>query len=216
VGKRQLRRVVATKESVLEAAKKIRAGGIVVYPTDTVYGLGCDPFNVNAVARLIKAKGDRQKPLPVLFQTISGVKRVAYFTKKAQLLAHAFWPGPLTLVLKRKPLVPDIVTAGLDSIGVRIPKHKVALELIGLSGGYLVGTSANISGKKPPVTAKEVAQKLGSLVDIIIDAGATPLRKESTIIDLISKKPRLLRIGPVSAKAIENVLDVQIDEFTVT
>lgn len=208
--------MVATQESVLEAAKKIRAGGIVVYPTDTVYGLGCDPFNVNAVARLIKVKGDRQKPLPVLFQTISSVKRVAYFTKKAQLLADAFWPGPLTLVLKRKPLVPDIVTAGLDSVGVRIPKHNVALELISLSGGYLVGTSANISGQKPPATAQEVAQKLGTLVDLIIDAGATPLRKESTIIDLISKKPRLLRIGPVSAKAIANVLDVQIDEFTVT
>lgn len=216
MGKGYLHRVVATKESILEAAKKIRTGGIVIYPTDTVYGLGCDPFNVDAVTRLVKVKGDRQKPLPILSQTISGVKRIAYFTKKAQRLADAFWPGPLTLVLRRKPLVLDIVTAGLDSVGVRIPRHEVALELIGLSGGYLVGTSANISCQKPPVTAGEVAQKLGTLVDVIIDAGTTPLRRESTIIDLISKKPRLLRIGPISAEAIANVLGVQIDEFTVT
>jgi L-threonylcarbamoyladenylate synthase len=210
-----LRRVTATQESILEAANKIRTGGIVIYPTDTVYGLGCDPFNVNAVARLIKVKGDRQKPLPILCQTISDVKRVAHFTEEAQRLADAFWPGPLTLVLKRKTVVPNIVTTGLDSVGVRIPRHEVALELIGHSGGCLIGTSANISGQKSPVTVEEITQKLGSSVDMIIDAGATPLRKESTVIDLISKKPRLLRAGPVSAEAIASILGVQIDKATV-
>ncbi|MBS7644285.1 threonylcarbamoyl-AMP synthase [Candidatus Bathyarchaeota archaeon] len=209
-----MRRVDATLESILEAAKKIRTGGIVIYPTDTVYGLGCDPFNVNAVAKLIKVKGDRRKPLPILCQSIPDVKRIAHFTEEAQRLADAFWPGPLTLVLKRKPVVPDIITTGLDTVGVRIPRHEVALKLIGHSGGCLIGTSANISGQKSPITAEEITQ-IGSQVDIIIDAGATPLKKESTVIDLTAKTPRFLRIGPVSAEAIANILGIKINKDAV-
>jgi len=186
--------LTANTESIREAALVVKGGGLVVYPTDTVYGLGCDPFNIDAVERLIKAKGGRNKPLPILARSTGDVERVAELSEKAKELAERYWPGPLTLILQRKDL-PDIVTLHSATVGVRIPKNQVALTLLMLSGGLLVGTSANKTGTRPPFTASEAYEHLKNDVDIVLDGGAAELKVSSTILDLTGEKPKVLRKG---------------------
>lgn len=177
-----------------------------MYPTDTVYGLGCDPFNIKAVKRIFKVKGERRKPLPILASSIDHIKKVASVSRDAEKIAKRFWPGPLTLVIPKKMTLPDVITCNLPSVGVRIPKHDVALQLINLSNGLLVGTSANKTGEKPPQTAHEAAQQLEEEVDIILNGGPATLGVPSTIVDLTSKKPGILREGPVSFKEVLEAL----------
>jgi len=197
----------ATVNNIREASKVVKNGGLVVYPTDTVYGLGCDPFNVRAVERVFKAKGERkEKPLPILASDMECIQKIAFINEKARKIAEKYWPGPLTLVVLKKPALPDIVTCGLPSVGVRIPKHTVAFQLIRLCNGLLVGTSANKTGDKPPKTAREAAKQLGEEVDIVLDGGPTPLGKESSVIDLTSMKPKMLREGPVKLGDVLNSL----------
>jgi len=178
----------------------------VVYPTDTVYGLGCDPFNVDAVKRVFRVKGERKKPLPILSCCLPDFEKIVYLSEKAKKLAERFWPGPLMLVVLKKPALPNIVTCGSDSVGVRIPKHEIALKLICQSDGLLIGTSANRTGKKPPQTAHEAAEQLGQEVDVILDGGPTPLGEASTVVDLTSKKLKILREGPISLQQILDAL----------
>ena len=140
----------AGREAIERAIEVIEAGGLVVYPTDTVYGLGCDPFNVRAVERVFEVKGRAGKPLPVLASGLEEAMRIAEFGPPALRLARALWPGPLTLILPKKPALPDVVTCGLPSVGVRVPGHSFALELIRACGGFLIGTSANKSGRPAP------------------------------------------------------------------
>ena len=196
----------ATEDSILAASHIVKRGGLVVYPTDTVYGLGCDPFNVEAVKRVLKAKGERKKPLPVLASKIEGVEKIAYLSKMARRIAARFWPGPLTFVLPKKRALLNIVTCNLDSVGVRVPRHNTAIHLIQLSGGLLIGTSANKTGKKPPRTAHEADKQLGKEIDMVLDGGPAPLGVASTVIDLTSDKPRILREGPISLEEITKVL----------
>jgi len=196
----------ASQSSISEAIRVIKIGGLVIYPTDTVYGLGCDPFNALAVKRLIDAKGQRKKPLPILASDIEHVKIVAEVTEAAEKLARKFWPGPLTIVLKRKPRLPQTVTFGRDTVGVRVPNHPIALELLSQCGGLLVGTSANISGKKSTATAEDAANQLGDKVDLILDGGRTTLGKGSTVINLADRRFRVERVGPISLKEIESIL----------
>lgn len=196
----------ATKTNILSTAKIVRQGGLVVYPTETVYGLGCDPLNVQAVKRILTVKGDRNKPLPVLAASLEYAERIATLSQNGRRLAAKFWPGPLTMVFPKKPALPDIVTFGLDSMGVRIPANEVALSLIDLSGGLLVGSSANISGEEPAQNVQELSEKLMDKVDVILDGGATVQGKPSTVVDLTSDKPRILREGPVSLKEILDAL----------
>lgn len=177
-----------------------------MYPTDTVYGLGCDPFNVKAVKRVFRVKGGRRKPLPILASNIDHVEKIAFLSQKAKKIAKLFWPGPLTLVVPKKPTLPDLVTYNLDSVGVRVPNHDVALQLINLSDGLLVGTSANKTGEKPPRTAQEAAQQLEKDVDVILNGGPVPLGAPSTVADLTLRKPRIIREGPISLKEISDVL----------
>ncbi len=187
----------ATQVTIRSVARIVKKGGVIVYPTDTVYGLGCNPFNENAVKRLFKIKGERTKPLPILASNIKEIEKIAQTTETTIKLAKRFWPGPLTMVLPKKPPLPDIVTCSLGSVAVRVPNHQVALELIRLSGGLLVGTSANKSGKKPPRTALDAAEQIGEEVDIILDGGSTPIGASSTVIDLTGERPRILRQGPI-------------------
>ena len=201
-----MRILKATSDNVSIASEMVRKGGLVIYPTDTVYGLGCDPFNVTAVKRVSKVKGERRKPLPILASSIEHVEKIASLSQEAKKIAKEFWPGPLTLVVPKKPVLPDFVTYNLDSVGVRVPKHDVALQLITLSNGLLVGTSANKTGEKPPRTAQEAAQQLEEEVDIILNGGPATLGMPSTVVDLTSKKPRILREGPVSFKEILEAL----------
>lgn len=196
----------ASQKNIMIAAKIVRKGGLVIFPTETVYGLGCDPLIVNAVKRLVEVKGNRLKPLPVLAATISDVEKAAFFGKTARQLATKFWPGSLTLVLSKKPSFPDVVTFGLDSVGLRIPKNAVALDLIRLSGGLLIGSSANKTGESPPRAVCELSDELMEQVDVILDDGGTFEGLPSTVVDLTSASPKILREGPVSYKSILDAL----------
>jgi L-threonylcarbamoyladenylate synthase len=156
--------------------------------------------------RIFETKGRARKPLPILAFSIKHVNRVARLNERARKLVERFWPGSLTLVLEKKESLPSIVTCGFDRVGVRVPAHEVALTLIKLSGGLLVGTSANKSGSKPPRTAKEAANQVGDKVDLILDGGPTPLGVSSTVVDVTSEKIRVIREGPVSVKDVNQVL----------
>jgi len=197
-----MRILKTTEDNILTASRIVTGGGLVVYPTDTVYGLGCDPFNIEAVARVFEVKGSRDKPLPILASDVESVRRIGFLSERAGRVAARFWPGPLTLVVPKKPLLPDVVTCNLDSVGVRIPQHNVALRLISLSNGLLVGTSANKTGEKTPRTAQEAAEQLRKEVDMILDGGLAPLGVPSTVVDLTRGKPKILREGSVGLEEL--------------
>ena len=196
----------ATTRNILTASQTVKKGGLVVYPTETVYGLGCSPFHAEAVKRVFEVKGLRKKPLPILASDIEQVEKIAHMSEKARRIAEEFWPGPITLVLLKKTALPNAITSNMDSVGVRIPRHSVAARLIRLSNGLLVGTSANKTGGEPPRTAHEAAEQLGEEVNMILDGGPTPLGAPSTIVNLTSEEPIILREGPLSLEEISNVL----------
>ena len=206
-GIKKMRILKATLENIRAAAKVVKRGGLVIYPTETVYGLGCDPFNVGAIEKLIRVKGSRDGPLPILAYSLDDVERVAKLSEAARKVGERFWPGPLTLVLLKK-LLPDVVTFGLATVGVRVPNHKDALELVRLSGGLLVGTSANKSGVEPPCSAVGAFEQLGSEVDVVLDGGVTEFGVSSTVVDLSGGVPRLLREGVVSFEPVLEFWDL--------
>jgi len=196
----------ATKNNIMLAAQTVRRGGLVVYPTETVYGLGCDPFNIEAVKRILKVKDNRKKPLPVLAASIVDADKVAFISPNGKRLAAKFWPGPLTMVFSKKPALSDVVTFGWDSVGLRIPYNDAALHLIRLSGGLLIGSSANRTGEEPPRTVQQISGELKEMVDVVLDCGATVQGMPSTVADLTSEKPRMLREGSISLKEILDAL----------
>ena len=190
-----------------EAAGFIKCGGLVVFPTETVYGLGADALNRAAVAKIFEAKG---RPLdnPLIIH-IAETSQLEYLTPHAGeevfRLAEKFWPGPLTLVLRRSDRVPSEVCAGLDTVAVRMPAHPVALKLIELSGTPIAAPSANPSGKPSPTSGEHVIRDMTGKVDLIIDAGETLYGVESTIIDVTRDPPVLLRPGALQVEEIEAV-----------
>jgi L-threonylcarbamoyladenylate synthase len=201
-----MRVLKATKSNIMLAAQIVRKGGLVIYPTETVYGLGCDPFNVEAVKRILKVKNNRNKPLPVLAANMVYAERVALVSTTGKKLAAKFWPGPLTLVFSKKSSFPDDVTLGWASVGLRIPNNNVALRLIRLCGGLLIGSSANRTGEMPPRTVQEISGDLKEMVDVILDGGTVTQGISSTVVDLTSEKPKILRKGPISLKEILDAL----------
>jgi len=182
-----------------QAVEILKKGGIVAYPTDTVYGLGADPLNKRAVDKIYRAKKrPHNQPLPLLLADKSDLSRVAgVLPDIVWKLAGRFWPGGLTLVLKKSSWVPGFVTAGGDSIAVRVPNHDVPIALAQGLGSPIIGTSANISGKPSPITANEAREQLGKEVDLIIDGGRCPGGTESTVLDLSTKVPALIREGAI-------------------
>ncbi len=196
----------ATRKNIMVASRIVKRGGLVIYPTETVYGLGCNPFNVEAVNRLLNVKGNRIRPLPVLAASIDDVDKIAFISQNAKRVSAKFWPGPLTLVFPKKPVLPDVVTFGLDSVGLRIPDNDVALRLISLSGGLLIGSSANKSGEEPPRTVQEIPDELKEMVGMVLDGGSTAQGRPSTVADLTSRKPRILREGPIGLREILDTL----------
>ncbi|MEO6444911.1 MAG: L-threonylcarbamoyladenylate synthase [Gemmatimonadaceae bacterium] len=194
--------------AVEEAAAIIRAGGLVAFPTETVYGLGADALNTIAVGRIYVAKGRPAfNPLIVHVDDVEGVRTVArHVPPMAEALAEVFWPGPLTLVLPKRPLVPDAVTAGLDSVAVRVPAHAVARMLIACAQRPIAAPSANASTRVSPTTAAHVVQQLGASLDLILDGGPTSVGIESTVVDLTGPRPVLLRPGGIPRDAIERVV----------
>lgn len=197
-----------TMETQLDKAIAIlRQGGVVVYPTDTVYGLGADPRNKEAVKRIYEIKG---RPvgmaLPLLASGIRQVSAVAVMTDLGRLLASRFWPGALTLVLYRVSSFPGYVNAGGDTIAVRVPRHHVPVRLARGLGVPVIGTSANISGQPSARTADEASRQLAGLVDVIIDCGSCHRGIESTVVNATGDRPVILRRGAISEEAISSVL----------
>ena len=191
-----------------EAAEVVRWGGLVVYPTDTLYGLGTNALDSPAVDRLLEVKGrSAARGLPVLLADPAAAGAlVAEWPPVAAALAARFWPGALTLVLPRAAQVPDLVAAG-DTVALRIPDHPVTRALIREAGCPLIGTSANRTGESPATTAQAAVAALGSEVDIVLNAGPSPVGQPSSVLDLSSPPTaRILRAGAVAAATLEPVL----------
>ncbi len=188
------------------AAKIVKKGGIIIYPTDTVYGLGCDPFNTIAIHKIQKIKERRNNPLPILAYDLKSIEKITRIDNITKKKIKKIWPGAVTLVLPKRNNLPNSITSGLSSVGVRIPNNRIALRLIKLSGGLLVGTSANISGTSSPITANEANDQIGDKVDLVLDGGPTLLKKESTVISMINNKIEMLRAGAINPNKIIKIL----------
>lgn len=200
---------MATAADIARAAALLGAGGLVAFPTETVYGLGADAANAAAVARVYAVKG-RPGDHPCIVHLARAAQIDAWaidIPAAARLLSGRFWPGPLTLVLRRAPHVLDAVTGGQDTVALRVPAHPVAQALLAAFGGGVVGPSANRFGRVSPTTAAHVRDELGEAVDCVLEGGASDVGIESTVVDLSGPRPRLLRPGGIDAARIEAVLD---------
>lgn len=203
----------ATEENIGRAAAVIREGGLVAFPTETVYGLGADARNAVAVQRIFTAKGRPSfNPLIVHIagtDALSAVAEIPSGASKAALSSLArFWPGPLTVILPKRAELPKVTTGGLSSVAVRVPGHQVARALIAAAGCPLAAPSANPSGLLSPTKAEHVAEPLGSKVDLILDGGPCQVGIESTIVSLLEFPPRILRHGKVTAEELEAALGI--------
>ncbi len=196
------------QEQVKKGVKILKAGGIVAFPTDTVYGLGADAFNSKAVERIYEVKNrPRHMPFPLLISDLSQISTIAAPASQVALfLAKHFWPGGLTLILLKTASLPTYL-ANQSTIAVRIPNHPIPLALIQGLGRPIIGTSANISGKLNNLTTGKVKQQLGDKVDLIIDAGKCPNGSESTIVDVTGEMPAVLRQGIIPKREIEKAYD---------
>lgn len=203
-----MRVVAATPPAIKEAAAIIREGGLVAFPTETVYGLGADALNSLAVAQIFKVKNrPRFDPLIVHIADFSSIREIcSSIDRRAMKLIHRFWPGPLTLVLPKRQVIPDIVTAGLPTIAVRMPSHLVAWKLIREAGIPIAAPSANPFGYLSPTTAEHVREQIGKSVGLILDGGKCPVGVESTIIDVTKQTPVILRPGGLTIEEIERVI----------
>ncbi len=193
------------------AAEVIKRGGLVAFPTETVYGLGADALNENAVRRIFEVK-DRppDNPLIVHVSCIDDIYRIAKPNRIARKLIDEFFPGPLTLIMEKKEVVPDITTANLRTVAIRMPDHKIALKLIELSETPVAAPSANKSGKPSPTKAEHVIEDFGDEIDCIIDGGETNIGIESTVVDTTKYPIEILRPGAVTKEMLEEFFDVRV------
>jgi L-threonylcarbamoyladenylate synthase len=186
-------------DSIGLAARAVSRGLLVVYPTDTVYGLGCDPLNHAAVRRLFEAKGRESKPVPVLCATAEKAEELVRLGGRATELSREYWPGALTIVAPlRRPVAP-LLTQGGEFLGVRVPAHSGCLELIAACGGWLTGTSANRSGEPSARSAGEALDCLGDSVDVVLDGGRLS-GQESTVVKVVGEEVTILRTGPIGVR----------------
>lgn len=208
--------VPATSETIYRAAQLLRVGELVAFPTETVYGLGADASSPGAVAKIFAAKG-RPADHPVIVH-VASIDEFATWSVDipdvAYGLAKAFMPGSLTLILKRSSFVPSIVTGEQDTVGLRVPNHPVALELLKTFGGGIAAPSANRFGRISPTTAQHVLEELSEAVSLILDGGACQVGLESTIVDVTSENVKILRPGGVSLEAIADVLGYEPEVIT--
>ena len=183
------------RSTIQKAVQALKSGKLIIFPTETVYGLGCDPKNPRALKKMFLAKKRSfSKPFQLLIGNLRQTRHIAKkIPKNAEKLIKASWPGPLTLVVAKRNSVPDLLTAGLPTVGIRMPDHPVALALIKAFKSPLAATSANISGKKAPKTARQAVKDLKNYVEIVLDGGKTRLGTASKVVDLSSGKKYLLR-----------------------
>jgi L-threonylcarbamoyladenylate synthase len=198
-------------KSIVNIQSVLNSGGVIAFPTDTFYGLGADPFNPDAVSRIFQIKQrPADKPLLVLIHSLDQLANLTQeVTDNARKLIEHFWPGPLTLIFKAAPGLPDVLTAGTGTIGIRLPHHPFTRRLLESLDRPLTAPSANISGEKELSTAAEVEQVLGTQLDLIVDGGSAPGEKLSTLLDSTTEPPTLLREGALSCSDLESVLPVQ-------
>jgi L-threonylcarbamoyladenylate synthase len=184
----------------------IHSGGVIVYPTDTLYGLGADPTNPGAVRKLFTIKcRQADQPILLLIKDADAVRDwAAAITPRARELMQKFWPGPLTLVFKAKPEVMAELTGGTGTIGLRVPGNELTRQLLASLGTALTGTSANISGRRSPRTAREAAEEIGEMVDMVLDGGMTGGENPSTVVDVSSDEPKVIREGAIPLREIFN------------
>jgi L-threonylcarbamoyladenylate synthase len=195
-----------SSDATAQALIALRAGGLVAFPTDTVYGVGALAFDGKAVESIYTAK-DRpiEKAIPILIGDLDDLEKVGMnIPEMAHILVSRFWPGPLTVLVPKRPTLPEAVSA-TSTVGVRIPDHDIARALLRLAGPMAV-TSANISGQPSPTTAEEVCEQLGGRIDLIVDGGKTPGGMPSTLVDCTSEKPVIVRDGPISLNELLSVL----------
>lgn len=203
-----------TRKAIRQAGQIIKAGGLVAFPTETVYGLGADALYADAAERIYEAKG-RPSDNPLIihiccFEDIYEI--VTDVPEKARRLAKVFWPGPLTMILQKSKKVPYATTGGMDTVAVRMPSNRIALALIQAGGGYVAAPSANTSGRPSPTMAEHVYEDLNGKIPLILDGGAVGIGIESTIIDLTEEVPAILRPGFVTKEMLSDVIgEVRID-----
>ena len=208
-----IKTIVGGAEQIDNGARILREGGLVAFPTETVYGLGADAFNEEAVLNIFKAKGRPQdNPLIVHFASVEDVKiAVKEIPEVAYKLWERFSPGPLTLVLPKSDNLPLVTTAGIQTVGIRIPNHPIALELIKKSGTGIAAPSANTSGRISPTRAMDVFEDMDGKIPLILDGGQTDVGIESTVLDLTKEVPVVLRPGGVTIEMLTEVLDKVIN-----
>ena len=211
------------KEAIASASKILQDGGLVAFPTETVYGLGADALNADAVAKIYAAKGrPSDNPLIVHIADTDAVEKLADLeamnrthpdmVKKAHMLMEAFWPGPLTIIFPKLAIVPDGTTGGLPTVAIRMPSHPIAQELIRTSGVSIAAPSANTSGRPSPTTAQHVWEDMDGRIEMILDGGAVGIGIESTIVDMTGAIPTILRPGFITKEMLSKIIgDVTID-----
>lgn len=205
------------QELINQAGDIIKSGGLVAFPTETVYGLGGDALSSESSKKIYAAKGrPSDNPLIVHICRMEDLARIVREIPEAALkLSKAFWPGPLTMIFNKSELVPYETTGGLDTVAVRLPSHPVAKAFIEASGGYVAAPSANLSGRPSPTLAKYVAEDMNGRIDMILDSGDVEIGLESTIIDMTAKEPMILRPGYITREMLEEVLSSVGEDSTI-
>ncbi|MCD8337573.1 MAG: threonylcarbamoyl-AMP synthase [Lachnospiraceae bacterium] len=207
------------EDGILRAGEILQKGGLVAFPTETVYGLGADALDAGASAKIYQAKGrPSDNPLIVHIADWEAIERITENRPlQARLLSDAFWPGPLTMILKKAAAVPYATTGGLDTVAVRMPDNPIALALIRAGGGYIAAPSANTSGRPSPTMAQHVAEDMDGVIDMIIDGGPVSIGLESTIVDLTEETPTILRPGFISQEMLREVIGpVEMDRGLIS
>ncbi|MEN3035020.1 MAG: L-threonylcarbamoyladenylate synthase [Candidatus Methanosuratincola sp.] len=206
-----------------EVGEIVKRGGIIIYPTDTVYGIGCDPRNAAAVRKVLAAKRREKKPMPVLVDSLQSAERLVELGEAGRVLAESFWPGALTIVAPLKERLPEELTGGRQKVGVRVPNHPIAISIIAASGGALVGTSANVSGRRAAIAAEELDPEILNEVEVVVDAGEAPAGRASTVVEIGDPIPKsgkkiadgvwLIREGPIDVERIREALGGRLPQM---
>jgi L-threonylcarbamoyladenylate synthase len=185
-----------SRRSIQEGASVIAAGGIIAFPTDTVYGIGCDPRNESAIQRIFEVKGRGAKPIPLLSQDLKHASKLVSLRGLSLALAKKYWPGALTIVAPQLAQFPSLLRQGKNTVGVRVPSHQACVDLIRACGGTIAATSANLSGRQACRNAVEIQEQLDDKLDLILDGGDTP-GLESTVVRVVGNRIEVLRKGAV-------------------